>query len=283
MERFDMLHSPVIPSERVPPVCFTSVPARLHRQVALSPGDYEFLLHRFGPSLGLWRAAEVAALREQWAHLVPPILDLGCGDGLVSSLVLPSIEIGLDPDPRALGRAGKLGLYRQLECVRAENCALPEGSLATIVSNSVLEHLPAVDSVLDSCARLLRPGGRLIFTAPTESFAHWLALPHARYAAWRNRQLAHLNLWPVATWTEHLARAGFEIEKVRSYLRHSLVATWDLLELCQQPRMGRFRLFGCCWRRLPPTVVRGPARAAARLDLSASPAGGGRLVVARKR
>ena len=76
--------------------------------LCVSDRDFRFLFTRFGPSLGFWRAAEVAALREAGlsgeAYAVP-VLDLGCGDGLVSSLVFHRIAVALDPDQTALTRA----------------------------------------------------------------------------------------------------------------------------------------------------------------------------------
>ncbi len=163
-----------------------------------------------------------------------------------------------------------------------ERCGLPESSLATIVSNSVLEHILNIDEVLAVAVRLLRPGGYLVFTVPTESCGAWLALPSRRYSRWRNRQLSHHNLWPIAGWQAHLARAGFRIELVQPYLRRPLVAGWDALELLQQVRIGRRRAFGLFWRRLPARVLDALAQRAAQLDLGAGQQGGGRLVVARR-
>jgi hypothetical protein len=57
---------------------------------------------------------------------------------------------------------------------------------------------------------------------------------------------------------------------------------WDALELLQQIWIGRRRLVGIAWRRITPTMFDRLAQWASRLDLSASPAGGGRLIVARK-
>lgn len=107
-------------------------------------------------------------------------------------------------------------------------------------------------------------------------------LPLAGYAAGRNRHFQHLNLWSVSQWADELARAGFEVELIRPYLRPGLVWAWDALELLQLPRLRGKRLFGQAWRRLPPGAVARLARRAARLDLSSQPPGGGRLLVARK-
>lgn len=258
----------------------TSTPL-LARSLHLDGATFRELLQQQGPSLGLWRAAEIAALREQTYE--PPILDLGCGDGLVSSMVLPNVDIGIDPDPQPLIQAQGRGIYHQLFALPVEQSQLPDESISTVVSNSVLEHIPQLDTVLEAVARLLKPGGQLIFTAPTEAFSQWLALPIASYATWRNHQLYHLNLWSLEQWAQHLQRVGLEIEQVRPYLRRELVSIWDGLELLQQIRMAKRRVFGVVWRRIPPFAIDRMAQEMSSLDLSASAPGGGRLIVARKR
>lgn len=247
----------------------------------LDAATWRRVLELMGPSLGLWRAAEIAALREQ--SYEPPVLDLGCGDGLVAAQVLSHVEIGLDPNTQALSRAARTGIYQRLVAEHMEAADIPAGSIRTVVSNSVLEHVPRIDEALAAVARVLRPGGRLILTAPTEAFSRQLALPLAPYAAWRNRHLAHLNLWPVEEWTRRLERAGLEVIAVRSYLRPRLVWTWDALDLLQQPRLRGRQLFSLGWRRLSPAALDRLSERVARLDLSSPAPGGGRLIAARKR
>lgn len=251
-----------------------------NRPLRLEDTAFQVLLQRQGPSLALWRAAEVAALRTQ--VYTRPICDLGCGDGQVTALVLPAVELGIDPDGQALARAAQHGIYQRLEAAAIEESALPPESSATIISNSVLEHLPNLPAVLAAVVRLLRPGGRLIFTTPTEAFSSWLALPLAGYATWRNRQLQHLNLWTAEHWAACLDRAGLAVDLIQPYLRPQLVRLWDVLELLQQITVARRRLFGLAWRRLPPAWLARLACRGAQQDLSAPAPGGGRLIVARK-
>jgi SAM-dependent methyltransferase len=247
----------------------------------LNHSEFSDLFQNLGPSLGLWRGAEIAALREQTFE--PPVLDLGCGDGFVMARVLEQVDIGIDPDQHALERAAHLGLYRRLEAVAVEDSNLPAGSVGTIISNSVLEHIPQIDSALAAASRLLRPGGRLVFTTPTHAFSKWLALPGSGYAARRNRHFLHHNLWPAEEWARRLALAGLDTECVRPYLRAGLVRAWDAIELLQIPKAGRRRLFGLVWRKLPPAWIDSLARRAARIDLSAPAPGGGQLITTRKR
>jgi SAM-dependent methyltransferase len=237
------------------------------------------LLSLQGPSLGLWRAAEVAALREQ--QFERPVLDLGCGDGLVTSMVLPHVEVGVDPDARALARHRK-PIYEQILPCRIEEAGLAEGTFATVVSNSVLEHVPQIETVLQTAGRLLRPGGRLIFTTPTDAFSRWLALPIARYAAWRNQGYGHLNLWPASYWARLLQQVGLQVEVVRPLLRHALVTAWDVLDVAQRPVVSGKPIAGRLWRRMPAAGIGRLGHWGSRLDLSANKCGGGQLIVARK-
>ncbi len=255
-------------------------PADVRGRLTLDASAFRRLFKTVGPSLGLWRGAEVAALRT--CPFVRPVLDLGCGDGVVTSLVLSHVEHGVDPWSEAIARAAAGRVYGCLEQAPIEQSALPDESVRTIVSNSVLEHIGPIDDVLSSAARRLVPGGRLIFTVPTEAFGDWLLVPSARYARWRNRSYEHRNLWTVEQWARRLAQAGLEIEMARSYLRRPLVRLWDGLELAQRVWIGRRRVVGEAWKRLPSVLLAIIARLASRLDLSSPPPGGGRLIVARR-
>lgn len=216
------------------------------------------------------------------AGFTPPVLDLGCGDGLVTSLVLPRVDIGLDPNRSAINQASGLGLYERLVPELMEEAGLPVNSLGTIISNSVLEHVEQIDAVLASISAALTPGGWLIFTCPTDAFSSWLSIPGARYAALRNAHYQHLNLWPVAEWDRRLARVGLRIEYVRPYLSRNWVRTWDALELLQRIHIRRTRIFGRVWKRLPAAWLDALSRRAACLDLSSPRPGGGRMVAAQK-
>jgi SAM-dependent methyltransferase len=252
----------------------------ISKSLHLPEGDFRFLLEKLGPSLGFWRAAEIAALREQ--AYAPPVLDLGCGDGFITSQVLSHVDIGLDPDQAALERAAGLGIYQRFEGSPAEAAHIPPGSIATVISNSVLEHIPRLEETFQAIECALQPGGRMIFTAPTEAFSAWLLLPGQRYAAMRNRHFVHLNLWSLEEWQRRLHQAGFEIEQVRPYIRRSWVTTWDLLELVQMIQIRKRRIAGMAWRKMPPAWLDKLAHRAAQTDLSAPAPGGGRLIVARK-
>jgi SAM-dependent methyltransferase len=257
----------------------------VHLPVARTPlhldaASFRRLFVELGPSLGLWRAAEVAALRQhRYEH---PIVEAGCGDGLVTSLVLRTVEIGCDPWPEALSRAARRRLYKRLLPVPIEKAGIAEASVATVICNSVVEHIRHLEPVLAAVARMLIPGGRFVFAAPSDRLSQWLILPSGRYSAWRNRRLHHVNLWPVGRWAAQLALHGLKITHIRPYLKRRLVALWDFIDLLEQVWVARRRLVGVAWRRLPGWLLDGITRAAAHIDLSAPFPGGGRLIIAEK-
>lgn len=249
-------------------------------ELRLSAEEIRTLLEQLGPSLGLWRAAEIAALRTQVYD--PPVLDLGCGDGLVTSYVLSSVDIGVDPSHGALERAATRGLYRQLEGKPIEATDIAPASIGTVVCNSVLEHIADLDDVLRAIVNLLRPGGRLIFTVPTEAFSDWLAIPNNTYRDWRNRHYEHRNLWTVEHWRDELRRYGLRLTLVQPYLQRHMVTLWDALELVQRVWIGRYRVFGVCWRRIPRGLMERLAARAAEINFATDAPGGGRLMVAER-
>ncbi len=244
----------------------------------LDAASFRRLFVELGPSLGLWRAAEVAALRQH--HYEHPIVEAGCGDGLVTSLVLQTVEIGCDPWPEVLPRAAGRNLYGKLLPVPIERAGIEEASVATVICNSVVEHMRMLDPVFAAVARMLMPGGRFVFAAPSDRFSQWLILPSGRYRAWRNRRLHHLNLWPAGQWAARLAQHGFKITNIRPYLKRHLVALWDVIDLMEQVWVARRRLVGLAWRRLPGWLLDRISLAAARIDLSAPFPGGGQLIIA---
>lgn len=114
-----------------------------------------------------WRpATEVyAGLVRQHLRPADRLLDWGCGrGGLVEQLQHPLTRcVGVDPDWRSL-RDHRLPLPR----VAGLGAALPfaADSFHLVLASWVLEHLATPADDLRQIARILQPGGRLIFITP---------------------------------------------------------------------------------------------------------------------
>jgi len=74
----------------------------------------------------------------------------------------------------------------------------PDASFDAILCSEVLEHLPEPTHALDEFARLLKPGGKLILTAPFASLVHMA--PYYYFSGFSRYWYEH-----------HLPQCGFEI------------------------------------------------------------------------
>ena len=109
--------------------------------------------------------------------LPKPVLDLGCGDGHFSSIVFEQpIAVGIDPWRGPIREAAKRGIYELP--VLGEGARLPfaDGFFSSVVSNSVLEHIPSISNVLVDTARVLKTGGKFVFCVPNDRFLMSLSL-----------------------------------------------------------------------------------------------------------
>lgn len=189
----------------------------------------------FQPATNFWRAIEVDAVIRRSIPMGRG-LDLGCGDGRLTRLVLsctgPRDIVGVDLDEAEARMAEKEGIYSGVHIAAAT--AIPEesGSFDFVFSNSVLEHIPELDGVLKEVARLLRPGGKLLITVPTAGFHACLrapSRPEKRIAFYEDidRRCAHVNYWDLETWRSHLAPLGMRITYSEAYLNESEVRRWQ--------------------------------------------------------
>ena len=193
----------------------------------------------FAPPVALWRAVEMRVVAEE--QYDRPLLDLGCGDGLIAQLLLGgrlSVDVGLDPWPEQLRQASLSGVYRHVDLARGFHLPYATGAFLTVFSNSVLEHIPDVEPVVREAGRVLRPGGHLIFTVPSDVFPTLLDGYAARievgdtegavsYASSVDARLDHHHYHTVSRWGDILASAGLSVSRARYYIPEPVERLWD--------------------------------------------------------
>lgn len=119
---------------------------------------------------------DINPLRLQWiddaAHLRnKKVLDVGCGGGLLSEgmAAMGATVTGIDLGDKALGVA-RLHLLESGEKVDYRKIAVETlaeempGQFDVVTCLEMLEHVPDPASVIDACAKLVRPGGQLFFS-----------------------------------------------------------------------------------------------------------------------
>lgn len=193
-----------------------------------APKDYLWLHLRALPYFrSLMRAVEARFYRD--IDLPSPVLDVGCGDGHFASVAFErQIDVGLDPWGPPIHEAARWGAYRSLVQADAGQMPFPAGHFASAVSNSVLEHIPHLDTVVFEVARVLQPGSPFIFCVPNQNFLPSLSIggaldrlglhaPAQAYRRFFNRISRHYHCDPPPVWEKRLEAAGFEIERYWHY------------------------------------------------------------------
>ncbi len=91
------------------------------------------------------------------------LLDVGCGRKPYQKLFQPHVEryLGLEYSPGS-GYRGNLADF----CGDAGYLPIADSSVDTILCTEVMEHLPDPERAVSEFARVLRPGGTVIATAP---------------------------------------------------------------------------------------------------------------------
>jgi SAM-dependent methyltransferase len=169
--------------------------------------------------------------------LARPVLDLGCGDGHFASIAFAKpLEAGFDPWRGPLMEARERRAYRGLAQAEGVHMPYPDSYFATVVSNSVLEHIPQVQPVLAETARVLQPGGAFYFCVPGPNFLPFLSIGRALdrvglrpsgdvYRRFFNHISRHHHCDGADVWERQLERAGLRLVRWWPYFsRQALTA-----------------------------------------------------------
>ena len=205
-----------------------------------SPTDYQHHA-AFVPALGatiLVRLAPQAGER---------ILDLGCGDGvLTADLVSSGAEVvAVDASAPMVAAAVARGIAARVMDARALTFT---AEFDAVFSNAVLHWIPEADAVLAGVARALTPGGR--FVAEFGGHTNVAAIVVALRAVFASHGLTFQSPWYYPSPDEYRARldaAGFIVDDIRLVPRPTPLPTGML---------GWLRTFGVSiFAAVPETLV----------------------------
>ncbi|HJZ05302.1 hypothetical protein A2634_00820 [Candidatus Amesbacteria bacterium RIFCSPHIGHO2_01_FULL_48_32] len=195
--------------------------------------------------LSLIRAKE-AWLWQKYLPLKRPVLDLGCGDGFFAKITFGHLDIGLDVKESRINEV-KDGTYKKLVVYDGHKFPLKSGSVNTVVSNCVLEHIENLDEVLKEVWRVLKPGGGFLTTVMAKPWEENLAgslLLGNTYKAWMKKKQVHFNLLDSEEWNGEFKKAGFKIEEEIGYLSPAACKLIDICHYLSLPSLVLYTLTG---------------------------------------
>lgn len=123
-------------------------------------------------------------------HREGRILDIGCGDGLITSLlrdVTGAEAHGLDISRSAVAKANGKGIRAKALNVDEGSFPFRKNTFDAIFCGDLMEHVFDTEKLLDNMIRVLKPGGYAVISVPN-------------IASWYNRGFLLMGLMPV--WIE---------------------------------------------------------------------------------
>jgi len=132
--------------------------------------------HWWDPTSEFRPLHEINPLRLEWINQCAPlagkkVIDVGCGGGILAeSMAKKGASVtGIDLSEKALKVADlhglESGIQVQYEKIAAEEIALRDaGRFDVVTCMEMLEHVPNPASIIQACADLAKPGGKVFFS-----------------------------------------------------------------------------------------------------------------------
>jgi len=191
------------------------------------------------PATAFFRAIEISELASSMRDAEGLGLDLGCGDGILTDILFKRIGkrphlVGVDPDPLETDAAKAYDFYERIHTCGGAEIPEPDGKFDYVFSNSVLEHIPDLVSVIAEVSRVLRPGGKFYFTVPCPGFhanlmGSVLGRSRPTYLAEMDKRLAHLHYLSELDWNQICCRNGLTLDTVTGYVGRAQTRRWETL------------------------------------------------------
>lgn len=204
-------------------------------------------------SHALWRSVEAVEFSK--IDIKPPSLDLGCGYGEFSSIVLPKLDLGVDINSADLEIAAKTKQYQKVEVADARKLPYQSDSYSTVVSVSVIEHIDSIERVIEEVQRVLRQGGTFVFSTPTTYMHQNLLFVNifrslkltffAECYVWlHNKVFQHKSIKSPEWWRNTLESSGFTIREFKGTISPRLLHLHELFLLLAVPSQVCRIIFG---------------------------------------
>lgn len=213
----------------------------------LKPIIYQYLLSR-PMFFSLIRPQEAFLFKQNQKKILPPILDLGCGDGFFAQAVFGKgkIKVGLDIKNKRTEKVVGQNIYQTVNFFNGVEIPFPNNYFQTVVSNCVLEHVEKLPDLLADVYRVLKPGGLFLTSVMTNLWEEFLLgrkFFGQKYALWMRKRQVHKNILSSSDWQMKFKEAKFKIINEIGYLSKTTSCWLDLFHYLSFPELISYKVF----------------------------------------
>lgn len=182
----------------------------------------------FSPQDIIFRSIEAKIWADQ--RFKRRVLDIGCGDGGISEIIFSHqipLDVGLDNNQLAVTKAKSRKIYNRVLLADATKLPFKANSFNTIVSNSTFEHIQHDIKAVAEVFRVLRKGGKFIFTVPLPQFEKIiLKLSTKSRLQFINNRLSHFHYRSLPEWEKLLAARKMSVVEHKYYFPNKIMGKW---------------------------------------------------------
>jgi 2-polyprenyl-3-methyl-5-hydroxy-6-metoxy-1,4-benzoquinol methylase len=143
------------------------------------------------------------------------VLDVGCGTGfMLSSLQSPNRQLyGIDISTSAIKIAKASVVEANFYVSDVRNIPFEANTFDWLICIDTLEHIEG-NATVKECLRILKPGGKALFSAPNKNGPGDWHTP------------GHVNAFTFASFTKYIEQVGFEVTSARKMILYVPILTY---------------------------------------------------------
>jgi SAM-dependent methyltransferase len=159
-------------------------------------------------------------------------LDVGCGEGVITRALAArgAVTVGIDPTRTLIAYAGEAGGDYRVDD-GATLATVPDSSVDLVTAGLSINNIPDLEAALTAAARVLVPGGRLVFTVPHPCFE----APHATWTEDGHRIIGGYldeGFWRSGN-PQGVRRAGNQHRKIATYVTAMIAAGFTVTGMAE--------------------------------------------------
>ena len=196
-----------------------------------------FLSEFIRPSRALWSISESICIAPflKEINVNSLILDLGCGDGRVSTITLNKYKkvVGVDINYFMAQKAKNKKCFESIIVADGHNLPFRSLTFDFVISRSTIYNINHLTELINEVQRIISSNGLFLFSTVSESFSRDIIPSFAHFIgqSYSNRIIQASNIYSSSKWISLVKKQGFKNIKISYFLHSNTAKIWFLLDI----------------------------------------------------